>query len=56
VDANRLLKAMDLPQMSGNYHAMKFLTSLDASTGSRPTGYATHFVTTGISSTLYVMC
>ncbi len=51
VDANRLLKAMGLPQMSGNYSAQKYLQPYNEATGQ---GYATHAVTTGISSKLCV--
>jgi hypothetical protein len=49
-DANRLLKAMGLPQMSGNYYASEYLTPYNNGTKK---GYVTHYVTTGISSKLY---
>jgi hypothetical protein len=51
VDANRLLKAMGLPQMSGNYSASNYLQPYSEASGK---GYATHAVTTGISSKLCV--
>jgi hypothetical protein len=51
-DANRVLKAMGLPQMSGCYSAQQYLAPFDPATGR---GYATHAVTTGISSRLYVV-
>jgi hypothetical protein len=44
------LQAMGLPQMSGNYHACKYLTPFNPSDGR---GYKTHDVTTGISGKLY---
>ncbi len=50
VDTNRLLKAMGLPQMSGNYHACKYLTPYNAATGK---GFHDCLVTTGIDKRLY---
>ncbi len=49
VDANRVLKAMGLPQMTGNYGASQYLTPFTPETRK---GYITHPVTTGISSRL----
>eukprot|EP01029_Cantina_marsupialis_P006304 TRINITY_DN168_c0_g1_i7.p1 TRINITY_DN168_c0_g1~~TRINITY_DN168_c0_g1_i7.p1 ORF type:complete len:944 (-),score=373.37 TRINITY_DN168_c0_g1_i7:176-3007(-) len=50
VDTNRVLTAMGLPTMTGNYVASKYLSPYDEATGK---GYATHLVTTGISQRLY---
>lgn len=49
-DANRLLKAMGLPSMNGNYAGDKHLRPFSVETC---TGYITHAITTGLSSRLY---